>query len=216
MATLLILRALTGELRGQEFTFHARAHCLLGRSRHCHVRLPRDATVSRQHCLVELEGAAAWVQDLGSCNGTHLNGENIGQRQNERRGDATMIATLRRQLQDGDLLRLGSNFFVVVLPGPLDPIAPGRAGPATGEIDGHKDGPGTRSPREPADLPGAGLNRKRGMPINAHARSEVAIQVDPDKKPVRAPNPGTSTGEVSANEPLPPPSTGESAPRAAG
>jgi pSer/pThr/pTyr-binding forkhead associated (FHA) protein len=119
MATLLILRALTGELRGQEFTFRAPACCLLGRCRDCHVRLPRDTTVSRQHCLVELEGAAAWVQDLGSCNGTHLNSENIGQRQHERRGDATMVAPLRRQLHDGDLLRVGNTFFAVVLPGPV-------------------------------------------------------------------------------------------------
>ena len=71
--------------------------------------------MSRQHCLVELEKGGAWVQDLGSKNGTFINGEKIGQRQQQRQADATMVAPARQELNDGDELRICNNIFAVVL-----------------------------------------------------------------------------------------------------
>jgi pSer/pThr/pTyr-binding forkhead associated (FHA) protein len=115
MATILTLKALTGDLRGQEFTFRGPAYCLLGRSRNCRLWLPGDVTVSRQHCLIEVEGGSAWVQDLGSRNGTHLNGKKIGHRHKESQADATMVTPLRQELQDGDELRVGYQVFAVFL-----------------------------------------------------------------------------------------------------
>ena len=115
MASSLTLRALTGDLRGQEFTFGGPAYLVLGRSRNCHLRLPGDAAVSRQHCLVELETGGAWVQDLGSLNGTLINREKIGQRQQQRQADATMVAPARQEVNDGDELRICNNIFAVVL-----------------------------------------------------------------------------------------------------
>jgi pSer/pThr/pTyr-binding forkhead associated (FHA) protein len=127
MATLLTLKALTGNLRGQEFTLHAPAHCVLGRSSKCRLCLPHDRTVSRQHCLIELAGGSAWVQDFGSRNGTHLNGENIGQRRNGHYADATLVVPSRRRLHDGDELRICDHVFAVVLSGPSgEPVAPGE------------------------------------------------------------------------------------------
>src|SRR3954469_6821578 len=69
MATRLTLRALTGELRGREFALTAPGQITLGRSSDCTVQLPSDASVSRQHCLIELRDHAAWAVDLGSLNG---------------------------------------------------------------------------------------------------------------------------------------------------
>ena len=115
MAATLTLRALTGDLRGQEFTFRAPARCVLGRSRNCHLRLPRDTTVSRQHCLFELDREGAWVQDLGSLNGTRVNGQNIGRRPPGRGGDSTIPEPSRHPLHDGDELRVCNNVFAVVL-----------------------------------------------------------------------------------------------------
>jgi len=126
MAAMLILRALTGDPRGQDFTLRAPACCMLGRSLNCQLRLPHDARVSRQHCLVELDGAGAWVQDLGSLNGTHLNGVKIGQRQDKRETDATLVVPPRRVLRDGDELQVGDNLFAVVLSGLLKHVAPGE------------------------------------------------------------------------------------------
>jgi pSer/pThr/pTyr-binding forkhead associated (FHA) protein len=115
MATMMILRALTGDLRGQEFAFSGPAHAILGRSRSCTLRLPGDATVSRQHCCIELDEFGAWVQDLGSLNGTHVNGGKVGQRDRCKNEDATMMQPPRHGLEDGDELRICNNIFAVVL-----------------------------------------------------------------------------------------------------
>jgi serine/threonine-protein kinase len=115
MSTLLILKATAGDLHGQEFAITAPAHCVVGRSRGCTLRLPGDATVSRQHCLIEVEPAGAWVQDLGSLNGTLVNGEKIGQRDRHHHGDATMVQPPRYALHDGDELRICNNAFHVIL-----------------------------------------------------------------------------------------------------
>ncbi len=115
MATMMILRALTGDLRGKEFAFTKPAYAILGRSRSCTLRLPGDASVSRQHCAIELDEYGAWVQDLGSLNGTLVNGENIGVRRVVREDDTTMQQPPRHVLQDGDELRICNNIFAVVL-----------------------------------------------------------------------------------------------------
>ncbi len=53
------------------------ARVVLGRSRECDVRIP-DANVSRRHCEIAQDGASSWsVRDLGSTNGTELNGHKI-------------------------------------------------------------------------------------------------------------------------------------------
>ena len=113
MNTTLILKATAGDLQGQQFRFSSPSYCVLGRSRNCTLRLPGDATVSRQHCLVELDGDGIWIQDLGSLNGTFVNGEKIGQRDPVREGDATMVQPPRQCLRDGDLLRICNNVFAV-------------------------------------------------------------------------------------------------------
>jgi pSer/pThr/pTyr-binding forkhead associated (FHA) protein len=100
------------------------------------LRLPGDVTVSRQHCLIELEGESAWAQDLGSLNGTHVNGEKIGQSQSEPQADATMVAPLRQQLQDGDELRICNTIFAVVLSDrPTEHVEPGKHEEAIPRVD---------------------------------------------------------------------------------
>jgi pSer/pThr/pTyr-binding forkhead associated (FHA) protein len=115
MATMLILRGLTGALRGRLFPFVGPAHAILGRSHRCALRLATDVTVSRQHCLIELDDDGAWVQDLGSLNGTRVNGEEIGQRQGADGDGATLVQSPRHALEDGDELRICNNLFAVCL-----------------------------------------------------------------------------------------------------
>jgi pSer/pThr/pTyr-binding forkhead associated (FHA) protein len=115
MATMLVLKAIAGDLRGSEFSFRGPASCILGRSRSCTLKLPGDGTVSRQHCVIEMEGEDIWVQDLGSLNGTHINGEKIGQRVPALETDATMVQPPRQLLSNGDELRVCNNIFQVSL-----------------------------------------------------------------------------------------------------
>ena len=50
----------------------------LGRGQECHVRFNSD-WVSRQHCMLRVTGDRASVRDLGSRNGTLVNGQLVGQ-----------------------------------------------------------------------------------------------------------------------------------------
>jgi pSer/pThr/pTyr-binding forkhead associated (FHA) protein len=113
MTTTLILKATAGDLQGRQFRFTQPSYCVLGRSRRCCLRLPGDATVSRRHSLLELDSDGVWVQDLGSLNGTFVNGTKIGQREAQRDGDTTMVQPARQSLRDGDLLRICNNVFAV-------------------------------------------------------------------------------------------------------
>jgi len=112
---MLILKGTAGDFIGREFAIPTPAHCVVGRSRGCALRLPGDATVSRQHCIIELEEDGVWVQDLGSLNGTLVNGAKIGQRDRYQEGEATMVQSPRQLLRTGDELRICSNIFQVEL-----------------------------------------------------------------------------------------------------
>jgi hypothetical protein len=74
---------------------------LLGRSRECDIRLV-DTNVSRRHAEVRHEDDAYWIVDLGSTNGTELNGRRVE----------------RSKLSDGDRITLGATDlrFGLVLP----------------------------------------------------------------------------------------------------
>jgi pSer/pThr/pTyr-binding forkhead associated (FHA) protein len=64
---------------------------VVGRDKNAAISLDA-ASVSRHHARILVEGARATLEDLGSKNGTSLNGEPV-------RG--------RRELRDGDAVRLG-------------------------------------------------------------------------------------------------------------
>lgn len=68
---------------------------VLGRSRECDVRV-EDGNVSRRHAELVQEGATYWLVDLGSTNGTELNGESVQ----------------RAKLSDGDRITIGSTDIV--------------------------------------------------------------------------------------------------------
>ena len=65
--------------------------------------------------MIELDEYGAWAQDLGSMNGTHVNGAKIGQRVKPLHEDGTMVQPPRHLLQDGDELRICNNVFAVCL-----------------------------------------------------------------------------------------------------
>ncbi|GHE09682.1 FhaA domain-containing protein [Klenkia taihuensis] len=68
---------------------------VIGRGTEADIRLP-DTGVSRKHVDVVLEGPVASVQDLGSTNGTLVNGRRVG----------------RQPLSDGDVIRIGHSVLV--------------------------------------------------------------------------------------------------------
>lgn len=76
-----------------------RSETVVGRHRECQLRIP-SADVSRRHCILRIEAGELTVEDLGSMNGTHVNGERV-------------VGV--RTVQDGDKLEVGPVVFGVRL-----------------------------------------------------------------------------------------------------
>ncbi len=108
--TLLCTR---GPLTGQTFVFSEPTSCSIGRSRDCTISLPQEVEhldVSRRHCVLEIAPPHLRIRDLGSLNGTFVNGKKIGQRvtsQVNRDMDASHPPPV--VLFDGDEIRLGEH-----------------------------------------------------------------------------------------------------------
>jgi predicted component of type VI protein secretion system len=64
-----------GRARGKHLCFPP-GEFLFGRDPHCHVR-PNSPWVSRQHCLLRIGPEGVHVRDLGSTNGTLVNGARL-------------------------------------------------------------------------------------------------------------------------------------------
>ena len=81
MAGTVSLVVTAGPIRGQRFDFTEHDTFLFGRAPDCHARLAsNDAAASRHHFLLEVNPPRACLRDLGSLNGTHVNGVRRGGR----------------------------------------------------------------------------------------------------------------------------------------
>lgn len=108
------LHVLQGNLKDESFSLKV-PEMKLGREGG-DLDLSQYAQMSRMHARIFVENGVWNVQDLGSTNGTHVNGERV----------------VSRRLQDGDTLQLGNFSARVSLPGqhqlpshsPLTQVAP--------------------------------------------------------------------------------------------
>ena len=71
------LRVLEGPYAGREFTFDQHDTFLIGRAETAHLYLPEDRFFSRHHCLLEIAPPRCFLRDLGSTNGTFVNGQRV-------------------------------------------------------------------------------------------------------------------------------------------
>jgi hypothetical protein len=78
---------------------------VFGRKEECQVRIP-VSSVSREHCELRVEDDKAIVRDLGSSNGTYVNGERVQE----------------KELAAGDLLAVGPMVFVLRVEGQPEEI----------------------------------------------------------------------------------------------
>lgn len=67
--------------------------CVIGRSSECALVLRRSAGISRKHAQVQLASGTFYLEDLGSRNGTKLNGTRISERTPLRDGDVIGISS---------------------------------------------------------------------------------------------------------------------------
>jgi pSer/pThr/pTyr-binding forkhead associated (FHA) protein len=73
-----------------------KAELTLGRAPTCSIGIPDDTFASQLHTRVFPHDGAVWVEDLGSTNGTHVNGGRL---------------SAPAQLSVGDRLQIGSTIF---------------------------------------------------------------------------------------------------------
>ena len=68
------LRVIAGPQTGRVFTFEQHETFMIGRSEDSHFCLPQDRYFSRHHCILEIAPPQCFMRDLGSTNGTFVNG----------------------------------------------------------------------------------------------------------------------------------------------
>lgn len=123
------LTIVQGPLRGREFSFAERGTCVIGRAGDCSPQLPDDEhhrTVSRHHCLLDINPPDIRIRDFGSLNGTFVNGDKIGQRAAHL--DPRQAAALRfpeRDLVHGDEITIGQTVLRVGVRVPTVEAGPG-------------------------------------------------------------------------------------------
>ena len=119
MVTILFTQ---GKLKGQTLTFSQPTRCLLGRGLDCYPRFPEREeymTISRHHCRIDVLPPKVFIRDLGSMNGTWVNGLNIGQRDEKAHASRTEKLKFRTfELRDGDEVSLGTTSLMVQI---MDP-----------------------------------------------------------------------------------------------
>jgi pSer/pThr/pTyr-binding forkhead associated (FHA) protein len=86
---------------------------LIGRGSDCDLRL-RQSAISRHHCLIRTQGGELTLMDLGSSNGTYVNGQRVR---------SSMV------LRSGDVIRLDVSHFVVNLGDTPEPAGPDTNAP---------------------------------------------------------------------------------------
>src|SRR3954463_7961457 len=95
-----MLRVVQGRPGGKCLKF-ARGDFYFGRGAECQIR-PNSDWVSRQHCLLRVRPDRVTIRDLGSTNGTLVNGELIHE---------------ERRLKHGDQIEIGPLVFEVLIEG---------------------------------------------------------------------------------------------------
>ena len=73
-AVLIVIR---GTPQGKKYSLKGQSKFLLGRDKGVEIHVD-DANMSRRHAQLTLEEGKAFIQDLGSRNGTLVNNESIG------------------------------------------------------------------------------------------------------------------------------------------
>jgi hypothetical protein len=80
-------------------TIAVTAPTIVGRDEHSGIRLDRDEFASGRHARIEPRADGAWIDDLGSTNGTFVNGTKLTRAQLARAGDVIKIGATELQVQ---------------------------------------------------------------------------------------------------------------------
>jgi hypothetical protein len=102
-----VLKFISGKYQGGEFPLEMDTEIIIGRSSDLSMVLVEDM-VSRQHSRITTYGGELLIEDLGSTNGTFVNGEKI----------------TRKGLKAGDRILVGTSIIKLILAGADDDESP--------------------------------------------------------------------------------------------
>ncbi|MFL5244715.1 MAG: FHA domain-containing protein [Gemmataceae bacterium] len=128
------LVVVSGRPQGKSLLFPAGAY-MFGRGSECHVR-PNSELVSRQHCQLVVAPDKASLRDLGSRNGTLVNGEAVTGERDLAEGDQLQVGPLvfKIHLQTAEAVetvetiqKMATDEMQALKPDPSDPEAPATA-----------------------------------------------------------------------------------------
>lgn len=102
-----ILRGVSGAYFGK--TYPLRGSTIIGRHSECHICVNADG-ISRKHVQIDADPNGLKVRDLGSSNGTYVNGKKIEE----------------CEIKVGDELKIDNIRFLVQTPGMTDPAIEGK------------------------------------------------------------------------------------------
>lgn len=107
-ACLIMIR---GPLQGNQF-FLSKHEMIIGRDPTADISVS-DPSISRRHAKVSLQGEAVYLHDLGSANGTVVNGKKV---------ESKAIISLAKE----DMIRLGNSIFKYIPAGDVESLAWGH------------------------------------------------------------------------------------------
>ena len=85
-----VLRFISGKYQGGEFPIVNDKPIIVGRSSDLDMVLVEDM-VSRKHARITMQQEQIWIEDLGSTNGTFVNGDKLTQAMMLKKGDRVKI-----------------------------------------------------------------------------------------------------------------------------
>jgi len=135
MATNLVFLAKNGAQKAFPLPSNV---TVIGRRRNCDLRIPLDS-VSRRHCQLSVENGSLKVRDLGSRNGTFLNGKRIKE----------------EVAHAGDFIKIGPVLFALQIDGKPPKITTPSATKAPKPSKAKETAP-VPQPDDLADLEGSG------------------------------------------------------------
>jgi hypothetical protein len=142
---VVVLEAVNGPITGRRIEIRAGSILRIGRTTRSDYAIGEDSYLSSLHFAVECDGVQARVRDMGSSNGTFVNGNRITE----------------QLVSEGDSLAAGESTFTIHLD-PITPAAPaegGRGGTATTPtFDGSQASPQSVSRRSLREVPPEGTH----------------------------------------------------------
>jgi hypothetical protein len=170
---------------------------VIGREEGCHLR-PSSDEVSRRHSEIRIGAEGATVSDLGSRNGTFVNGRRV---------------TEPTPLKSGDLVKVGPLTFAVSIQGAPGAAAPAKPSSGVKSLDevGHEEVASWLIADDKQPLPDRPSAVYKGETISISAYKEGAAKKAAEPAPLAA----TQSAELPQVAPTPPPADTRPVPAAA-